>query len=109
MAGKPQALIVGSGVIGLSIGTALLKLNSKLEVTILEKEPNLGFHASGRNSGVIHAGFYYSPDSLKAKFCREGNIALTNLIVRNNLDYKRTGKVDESWKYNPKTAKLFIQ
>jgi len=93
MAGKPQALIVGSGVIGLSIGIALLKLNSKLEVTILEKEPNLGFHASGRNSGVIHAGFYYSPDSLKAKFCREGNIALTNLIVRNNLDYKRTGKV----------------
>jgi L-2-hydroxyglutarate oxidase len=93
MAGKPQALIVGSGVIGLSIGIALLKLNSKLEVTILEKEPNLGLHASGRNSGVIHAGFYYSPDSLKAKFCREGNIALTNLIVRNNLDYKRTGKV----------------
>jgi len=93
MAGKPQALIVGSGVIGLSIGIALLKLNSKLEVTIFEKEPNLGFHASGRNSGVIHAGFYYSPDSLKAKFCREGNIALTNLIVRNNLDYKRTGKV----------------
>lgn len=93
MAGKPQALIVGSGVIGLSIGIALLKLNSKLEVTILEKESNLGFHASGRNSGVIHAGFYYSPDSLKAKFCREGNLALTNLIVRNNLDYKRTGKV----------------
>lgn len=94
MAGKPQALIVGLGIIGLSIGIALLKLNSKLEVTILENEPNLGFHASRRNSWVAQAGFSYSLDSLKAKFCREGNLALTNLTVRNNLDYKRTGKAD---------------
>jgi L-2-hydroxyglutarate oxidase len=90
---KTQVYIVGSGVIGLAVGIALLKAKPSLKVSVLEKEMNLGFHASGRNSGVIHAGFYYSPDSLKAKFCREGNIALTDLIVRNKLDYKRTGKV----------------
>ena len=90
---KTQVYIVGSGVIGLAVGIALLKAKPSLKVSVLEKEMNLGFHASGRNSGVIHAGFYYSPDSLKAKFCREGNLALTDLVVRNNLDYKKTGKV----------------
>jgi L-2-hydroxyglutarate oxidase len=93
MDAKGQVYIVGSGVIGLSIGIALLKAKPTLKVTILEKEVSLGFHASGRNSGVIHAGFYYSPDSLKAKFCREGNVALIDLIIRNNLDCKRTGKI----------------
>lgn len=88
-----QVYIVGSGVIGLAVGIALLKAKPKLKVSILEKEANLGLHASGRNSGVIHAGFYYSPDSLKAKFCREGNAALMDLIIRNNLNYKRTGKI----------------
>lgn len=93
MDAEGQVYIVGSGVIGLAVGIALLKAKSTLKVSVLEKEANLGFHASGRNSGVIHAGFYYSPDSLKAKFCREGNVALMDLIVRNNLDYKRTGKI----------------
>ena len=92
---KPSkhVFIVGSGVIGLAIGTALLKMNSSLKVSIFEKESGLGFHASGRNSGVIHAGFYYSPDSLKAKFCRSGNQALTELITRHNLSLRKTGKI----------------
>lgn len=92
---KPSrhVFIVGSGVIGLAIGTALLKMNSSLKVSIFEKESGLGFHASGRNSGVIHAGFYYSPDSLKAKFCRDGNQALTQLISRHNLSLRKTGKI----------------
>ena len=90
---EDQVYIIGSGVIGLAVGIALLKAKPTLKVSILEKEANLGLHASGRNSGVIHAGFYYSPDSLKAKFCREGNTALMDLIVRNNLIYKRTGKI----------------
>lgn len=55
-------LIIGSGVIGLSIGIALLESRPNLKVSIFEKESNLGMHASGRNSGVIHAGFYYSPE-----------------------------------------------
>ena len=85
--------IIGAGVIGLSIGSALLESHSNLRVLVVEKEPNLGFHASGRNSGVIHAGFYYSPESLKAKFCRNGNRELRKLCIRNNIPILETGKV----------------
>jgi len=86
-------LVIGSGIIGLSIGIALLESKPKIRVSIFEKESNLGTHASGRNSGVIHAGFYYSPDSLKARFCADGNKELKALCKGNNLPLKETGKV----------------
>ncbi len=63
-----DVLIIGGGIVGISIGNALLESNQHLKVIIAEKEKQIGLHASGRNSGVLHAGFYYSPDSLKAKF-----------------------------------------
>ena len=85
--------IIGAGVFGLSIGTALLESRPNLKVLIVDKEFALGQHASGRNSGVIHAGFYYSPESLKAKFCRDGNIELRNLCRRNEIPILETGKV----------------
>lgn len=85
--------IIGAGVVGLSIGSALLESNPKLRVLIVEKESKLGLHASGRNSGVIHAGFYYSPESLKAKFCRDGNRELRKLCLRNSIPILETGKV----------------
>ena len=66
-----DVLIIGAGVMGLATGIALLESKPNLKVIIAEKEDALAKHASGRNSGVLHAGFYYSPDSLKAKFCRE--------------------------------------
>ena len=65
-------LIVGAGIIGLTVARELL-LRGHNNLIILEKEPGPGFHASGRNSGVLHAGIYYSADSLKARFCIEGN------------------------------------
>ena len=86
-------LVIGSGVIGLSIGIALLESKSKVKVSIYEKESSLGLHASGRNSGVIHSGFYYSPESLKARFCADGNKELKALCKVNNLPLKETGKV----------------
>ena len=86
-------LIIGSGVIGLSVGIALLETNPSLKVDIYEKELKIGEHASGRNSGVIHAGFYYSPDSLKSKFCAEGNKELKKLCKVNGLPLLETGKV----------------
>jgi L-2-hydroxyglutarate oxidase LhgO len=85
--------IIGGGVIGLSVARALLHQNKTLKLAILEKELVLGTHASGRNSGVLHAGFYYSPDSLKAKFCLEGNIQLTELAARHKIPVRRVGKV----------------
>jgi len=86
-------LVIGSGIIGLSIGIALLESRPNLKVSIFEKESNYGMHASGRNSGVIHAGFYYSPESFKARFCADGNKELKALCKENNLPLKVTGKV----------------
>jgi L-2-hydroxyglutarate oxidase LhgO len=86
-------VIIGAGIIGISIGIAILERNSQNKVLIIDKEPIPGFHASGRNSGVIHAGFYYSPDSLKAKFCRLGNIELKKFCKENDLRILETGKV----------------
>ena len=56
---KESIAISGGGILGLSIGIALLKKQPSLSVTVFEKEADLGLHASGRNSGVLHAGFYY--------------------------------------------------
>lgn len=90
---KCDVLIIGGGVIGLATGIALLESNPKLNVAISDKEDRLGKHASGRNSGVLHAGFYYSPDSLKARFCRDGNLDLKALAKRHHLPLKEVGKV----------------
>ena len=86
-------LIIGGGAVGLAIGIALLESNRSLKVRIAEKESKLAIHASGRNSGVIHAGFYYSPESLKAKFCREGNIELKKLVKKYSIPLREVGKV----------------
>ena len=86
-------LIIGAGAIGVATGIALLEENPSLKIVIAEKESELGKHASGRNSGVIHAGFYYSPDSLKAKFCRDGNAELKKLATKYEIPVRQVGKV----------------
>jgi len=88
-----DVLILGAGVVGLSIGIALLEAKPSLKVVIAEKEKTLAVHASGRNSGVLHAGFYYSPDSLKAKFCRDGNLELRKLVKKYEVPIRDVGKV----------------
>ena len=85
--------IIGGGIIGISIGIEILKMLPKAKVAIIEKENYLGSHASGRNSGVLHAGFYYSPESLKAKFCYEGNLLMREFVSRNKLQINSVGKV----------------
>jgi len=86
-------IIIGAGIVGISLGLALLERNPNRKVLIIDKEEKPGIHASGRNSGVLHAGFYYSPDSLKAKFCRLGNLELRKFCRENNLQILETGKV----------------
>jgi L-2-hydroxyglutarate oxidase len=93
VATKCDVLIIGGGVVGLSTGIAILESKPSLKVIIAEKEPRLALHASGRNSGVLHAGFYYSPDSLKAKFCREGNKELRILANKYDIPVREVGKV----------------
>ena len=86
-------LIVGGGIIGLAVAKELCDRLPNVKITMIEKESSFGAHASGRNSGVIHAGFYYTPDSLKAKFTAEGNRLLTDYCVKYNLNINRCGKV----------------
>jgi len=86
-------LVVGGGVIGLNIARELKRRNSSASVLLIEKEISCGSHASSRNSGVLHAGFYYSADSLKAKFTAEGNRALTKYCLDKKLFIHRCGKL----------------
>jgi L-2-hydroxyglutarate oxidase LhgO len=86
-------LIVGGGIVGLSIARELAQRFPGAESLIIEKEMEIALHASGRNSGVLHAGFYYSADSLKAQFTRSGNRELTDYCLANGLSINRCGKV----------------
>jgi L-2-hydroxyglutarate oxidase len=85
-------LIVGAGIIGLTIARELLQ-RSHSDLLIIEKEDAPGRHASGKNSGVLHAGIYYSSDSLKARFCIEGNRLMKEYCRAKNLHLVESGKV----------------
>jgi L-2-hydroxyglutarate oxidase len=86
-------LIIGGGIIGINIARYLKKEYSDAKIVIIEKEYEVGFHASGRNSGVLHAGFYYTRDSLKAKFTRLGNQLLTQYCEEKNIPLNKCGKL----------------
>ena len=86
-------LIIGAGIVGLTIALELKKQFPDASITIIEKEDHSGAHASGRNSGVLHAGFYYTADSLKAKLCRDGNFAWREYCQENNLTLNHCGKL----------------
>lgn len=85
--------IIGAGIVGLAVGIEILKKAPDARVAIFEKESAAGLHASGRNSGVVHAGFYYSPDSLKAQLTRDGNALLKEFALENGVFLRETGKV----------------
>jgi L-2-hydroxyglutarate oxidase LhgO len=86
-------LIIGAGIIGLSIAKFLNEKYPDKTIHILEKEKDVAFHSSGRNSGVLHAGFYYTSDSLKAKFTKEGNALMRSYCEDNNLKINKCEKV----------------
>ena len=86
-------LVIGGGVIGLSIARELRRRRPNTHIVLIEKESSCGAHASGRNSGVLHAGFYYSPDSLKAKFTRLGNEQLTAYCEEKRIPLNKCGKL----------------
>ena len=87
-----QILIVGGGIIGLTIARELIRRGVG-DIVILEKERELGCHASGRNSGVLHAGMYYTPDTMKARYCVEGNRMMKEYCREKKLTLHETGKV----------------
>lgn len=85
--------VIGAGVVGLAVARELARVHTDASVVVLDKEPELGRHASGRNSGVLHAGFYYSPDSLKARLTRRGNLLLHEFCADQGVPVRRVGKV----------------
>ena len=87
------ALLVGAGVVGLASALALTRLQPDLKLIILEKEGRVAAHQTGNNSGVIHAGLYYKPGSLKAKMAVEGARCMIEFCQEHDLPHELCGKV----------------
>jgi L-2-hydroxyglutarate oxidase LhgO len=89
---RTDVLVIGGGIIGLTIARELVRAGRR-DVVVLEKEAELGKHASGRNSGVLHAGIYYAPDSAKARTCLAGNKLMRAFCAEKGLPVLEAGKV----------------
>ena len=89
--GAGRVGIVGGGIVGVALAHRVAGMG--LDVTVLEKEPALAQHQTGRNSGVVHAGLYYVPGSLKARLCRRGVGLLREFCAGHGLAYDECGKV----------------
>ena len=90
---KYDIAIVGAGILGLATAMRLTQELPRYRVVVLEKEAEVGQHQSKHNSGVIHAGIYYSPGSQKANFCSEGGVLLREFCDRHGIRYEMCGKV----------------
>jgi len=86
-------IIIGGGIVGMSTAWQLKKLRPHARILVLEKESKLGSHQTGRNAGVIHAGIYYEPGSLKANFCHRGVEATMQFCRERNIPYQQCGKL----------------
>jgi L-2-hydroxyglutarate oxidase LhgO len=85
--------VVGAGILGLAIARRLLDVVPEATVTVLEKEAVVGAHQTSHNSGVVHAGLYYAPGSLKATLCRRGMALLRDYCAERGLPYEECGKL----------------
>jgi (S)-2-hydroxyglutarate dehydrogenase len=90
---KLDVMVIGAGLVGLATAMALLESRPGLGVAVLDKEPTVGTHQSGHNSGVIHAGLYYQPGSLKARFCTAGRLAMMEFAAEHQIPWRQTGKL----------------
>ncbi|NVO00735.1 MAG: L-2-hydroxyglutarate oxidase [Geobacteraceae bacterium] len=86
-------IVIGAGIIGMSTARQLQQTFPGKTVLVLEKESAPALHQTGRNSGVIHAGVYYAPGSLKAQFCREGNVATKAFCTEHGIRFDQCGKL----------------
>lgn len=85
--------IIGGGMVGLSLAYQIIQRHPKLSISIIDKENKIGMHTSGRNSGVLHAGIYYEPGSLKSKVCVSGAKRLKKWCQEQELPILECGKV----------------
>src|SRR4051812_37204692 len=85
--------IVGAGIVGLAIGRELAKRRPGARIVVVEKEDRVAVHQTGHNSGVVHAGIYYKPGSLKALLCTRGGAMLREYCAERKLPYDECGKL----------------
>ncbi len=90
---KYDYVIVGAGIIGLAMARSLRRMRPDAKILVLDKEQDVGEHSSGRNSGVLHAGFYYTADSLKARFTVDGSKAMKEYCQSRNIPVNVCGKL----------------
>jgi L-2-hydroxyglutarate oxidase LhgO len=91
--GSYNVAIVGGGIVGLAAGLQLLRARPRLRLIIIEREADLATHQSGHNSGVLHAGLYYRPGSLKAQLCLDGKAELEPYLQERSIPFRRIGKL----------------
>jgi len=91
--GTADLAVVGAGILGLAVAREALRRYPGIAVAVLEKEGSVATHQTGHNSGVVHAGVYYAPGSLKAKLCVDGSRALYAYCDEHDIPYDRCGKV----------------
>lgn len=86
-------IIIGGGIVGVATANAVMQQRPGVKVIVLEKEPTLCAHQTGRNSGVIHSGIYYKPGSYKARLCVAGNASMYDFCQQHGIAHERCGKV----------------
>ena len=92
-ADRADLVVIGAGIVGLATALRLVEQRPDLQVVILEKEATVASHQTGHSSGVVHAGLYYEPGSLKARLCREGKRELEDYCQEHGVPIERTGKL----------------
>jgi L-2-hydroxyglutarate oxidase len=92
-AARADLVVIGGGIVGLGTAYQLLRAHPDLRLVLVEKEDRLAAHQSGHNSGVIHAGIYYAPGSLKARLCRAGKAELEAFAEAHAIPFTRSGKL----------------
>ncbi len=93
MTGQADVVVIGAGIVGLATAWTLLGDRPGARVVVVDKEDHVAAHQSSHNSGVVHAGVYYAPGSLKARLCREGKTALERFCADRGIPLRHNGKV----------------
>src|SRR5690242_6691794 len=91
--GEKKVGIVGGGILGLAVGREVVRRRPGTTVVVFEKEDRVAVHQTGHNSGVVHAGIYYQPGSLKARLCTRGKALLEEYCAERGLPYDECGKL----------------